>query len=110
MNKYEQAIEILKKYKQNRVLIELENNKNEELIKQVLSINFQQIENIKTKIEEEKQKKFANDTIEKIECIDGNKLSSEEKREYEDIGNKVIKEEKYAVVTMAGGQRNKAWT
>ena len=30
MNKYEQAIEILKKYKQNRVLIELENNKNEE--------------------------------------------------------------------------------
>ena len=41
--------------------------------------------------------------------MDLEQLSKEEKENYEQIGNSIIKQGKYAVVTMAGGQRNKAW-
>ena len=105
MEDYKKAVELLKKYKQERILKELEKNKNEELVKQVLSINFDEIEKIKEQIGIEKE--YTNDKIEKIEYVDGNKISEEEKNYYKNIGKEVISKGKYAVVTMAGGQRNK---
>lgn len=48
--------------------------------------------------------------IENIGYVDQNKLTKEEKSYYEKIGEEIIKSGKYAVVTMAGGQRNKTWT
>lgn len=104
----EEAIKLLKKYNQEKVLKELEKNKNTELIEQILNMNFDKIEDCKQKIGIEEQLK--NDKIENISYIDGNKLTKEERDYYESIGKDIISKGKYAVVTMAGGQRNKTWT
>jgi len=48
--------------------------------------------------------------IENIEYIDESKLNKEEKEYFEKIGENIIRNGKYAVVTMAGGQRNKTRT
>ena len=102
----ERAINLLKKYNQEKVLKELEKNKNPELIEQVLNIDFDKIEECKQKIGKEE---FKNNKLESISYIDGNKLTKEEMQMYENIGRDIISKGKYAVVTMAGGQRNKAW-
>lgn len=47
--------------------------------------------------------------IENIECIDENKLTKQEIEHYEKIGENIISQGKYAIVTMAGGMRNKTW-
>lgn len=102
MGNYENAIEILKKYNQDKILNTLINNKNEELVNQILSIDFEQIECLKSEIG--KEKIYTDDKIENISYVDSNKMDNEEKIHYEKIGNKIISEGKYAVVTMAGGQ------
>lgn len=104
----EKIVELLKKHNQEKILKELEKNKNPELIEQILNINFNKIEECKQKIGKEEQLK--NDKIENISYIDGNKLTKEEKNHYENIGKDIISKGKYAVVTMAGGQRNETWT
>lgn len=101
----EKSIEILKKYNQAKVLKELEKNKNPELIEQILNLDFNKIEDCKQKIGKEEQ--FKNDKIESISYVDGNKLSKENIERYEKVGRDIISKGKYAVVTMAGGQRNK---
>ena len=104
MQEYEEARRILKEHAQENVLQELEKNKKKELIEQVFHLDFEKIEICKEKIEE---KIFESNNIESISYVDGNELTKEEKEEYEQIGNSIIKQGKYAVVTMAGGQRNK---
>lgn len=104
----DRAIELLKKYNQEKVLKEIEKNKNPELIEQILNIDFNKVKDCKEKIGKKEQ--FDNDRIEKISYVDGNKLSEKEKEHYENIGKDIISKGKYAVVTMAGGQRNKAWS
>lgn len=101
----EETIKLLEKYKQEKIIKELEKNKNPELIEQILNMDFDKIEKCKEKIGKEAE--YKDDKIESISYIDGNKLSQEEKEEYEKIGIDVISKGKYAVVTMAGGQRNK---
>ena len=108
MEQYEKVIKLLKKYNQHKIAKEIEKNKNRELIEQSLAINFEQIEEIKKEIG--KQKEYTNDTIESVTSIDLNNIKKEEKENYEKIGEKVIRDGKYAVVTMAGGQRNKIRT
>ena len=100
----EEAIKLLKKYNQEKVLRELEKNKKPELIEQILNMNFDKIEDCKKIIE--KEEIFKDDKIESISYIDEGKLTNEEKQHYEDIGKNIISKGKYAVVTMAGGQRN----
>lgn len=104
----EKASKLLKEYNQGKVLKELEKNKNKELIEQVLNIDFNKIEEFKQKIGVEEE--FKNDKIESISYTDLDKLTIEEKEHYENIGKKIISKGKYAVVTMAGGQRNKTRT
>lgn len=108
MNKYEQAIELLNKYNQEKIVRELEKNDNPELVEQILNIDFDKIEKCIQKIGREEQ--YEDEKIENISYIDGNKLSDEEKMYYENIGRNVISKGKYAVVTMAGGQRNQTRT
>lgn len=108
MNKYEQAIELLNKYNQEKIVKELEKNDNPELVEQILNIDFDKIEKCIQKIGREEQ--YEDEKIENISYIDGNKLSDEEKMYYENIGRNVISKGKYAVVTMAGGQRNQTRT
>ena len=106
MKNYEETIEKLKKYNQNelvnimsKVYTEEENKK---LIEQLNRIDLNQVMNLYKNanniplIDERK--------IEHIEYTDLNSLSEEKFKEYKNIGIDVIKNNKYAVITMAGGQ------
>lgn len=103
--KYEKVKELLKKYNQEQLLIcydKLIEQKKEELLEQILKIDFEQIAEL---YEETKGKKdFKNCKIEPLSYIDKQKIEPEEKQKYENEGIKIIREGKYAVVTMAGGQ------
>lgn len=106
MNKnYNRTIEILEKYNQNHIINVLQNVTEEQkngIINQVLSIDFEQIK----KLYENTKKivSFDDDRIEPIDYVDKEKLLKEEYEKYNLIGENVIKDGKYAVVTMAGGQ------
>ena len=103
--KYKAAQTILKKYGQEHLLNgyeKLTDEKKSELLDQILTIDFSQVESLYEKIDEKVD--FKNSKIEPIDFIDKSKLSKEEYKKYEQIGLKEIKENKLAVVTMAGGQ------
>lgn len=103
--KYEKAKEKLKQYKQEHLLIwydKLIEQKREELLNQILKIDFEQIEELYKQTK--RKQDFKDSTIEPISYMDKEKLSKEERTAYEEDGIRVIKEGKYAVVTMAGGQ------
>ena len=105
MDKTKDAIEILKTYNQDHIiklLDKLEGEKKQELIDQIMKIDFNQIhelyENTKKEIEIKENK------IEAIKYVDKSKLTKEEKENLDKLGEDVIKKGEYAVVTMAGGQ------
>lgn len=108
MSNYKKAVELLNKYNQPTLKRELEENENEQLIDQVLSIDFEQIELIKNEIRKEKE--FSNDVIENIHYTDPSTISKDILQYYKEIGENIISKGYYAVVTMAGGQRNKTWS
>lgn len=110
-DRYLAVKEKLSKYGQEHLLKfygELTDKEKENLLEDILEIDFEQIETLykETKVED----KFKEDIIEPIKYIDKEKLSEEEKNYYNKIGENSIKNNEYAVVTLAGGQRNKAWT
>ena len=105
MDKAKDTIEILKTYNQDHIiklLNKLEGKKKQELIEQIMKIDFQQIhelyENTKKEIEIKENK------IESIDYLDKSKLSKDEKEKLDNLGAEIIKNGEYAVVTMAGGQ------
>ena len=103
--KYEKVKEILKENKQEHLLIwydKLIEQKREQLLDRILTIDFEQINEL---YKQAKQKKdFKECKVEPLSYIDKEKLSKEDKEKYEAEGKKEIAEGKYAVVTMAGGQ------
>lgn len=112
--KENKAIALLENYGQEHI-IEVLNQKNgeekEKLIEQILSISFEQLADLYQKAKQIPE--LENDKIENIPYVDGQKLSKEDRENYEKIGTQEIKNGHYAVVTMAGGQRNKiraSWT
>ncbi len=103
-NKFIQAQEIVKKYNQEHLLRfydNLDEGKKEELINQILETDFALLENLYKNINMSKQEK---DEITPISYTDKSKLTEKEKEEYKAKGAEVIKENKYAILTMAGGQ------
>ena len=103
--KYQRALEILKEYNQEHILNNYNNlsdEKKEKLLDQILTIDFNQIAELFEQTK--KQVSFANDKIEPIDFVDKSALSAEELKKYNDLGENAIKQGKYAVVTMAGGQ------
>ena len=105
MDKIQDTIDILKVYNQEhviRLLEKLDEEKKAELIEQISHIDFHQImelyDNTKKEIEIKENK------IEPLEYLDKEKLTKEQKEEFENLGEEVIKNNQYAVVTMAGGQ------
>ena len=96
---------LLKTYNQEHIVKFLENldgTKKDILEKQIEKIDFEQLselyENTKKEIEIKENK------IEAIKYLDKDKLGYNEKNRYDKIGEEIIKNGKYAVVTMAGGQ------
>lgn len=109
--KYLLAKEKIEEYNQVQLLNyynELEESQKEELLNDILNIDFEQIEKLynQTKI----KNKIGKDIIEPINYVDKEKLTKEQKEYFSKIGEKSIKNKEYAVVTMAGGQRNKVRT
>lgn len=99
------AKELLEKYGQEHLLQfydKLSEEKKKELLDVILTTDFKQMqelyESTKTEV------KFDNAKIEPIAHVTKEELSKEELEKYTSLGEKVIKEGKLAVVTMAGGQ------
>ena len=105
MDKEQNAIDTLKQYNQPHIinlLNTLDEEKRQELINQINMIDFHQMmelyDNTKKEVE------IRENIIESIPYLDKSKLSKEEKEEFDNLGENIIKNGKYAVVTMAGGQ------
>ena len=105
MNKMRNTIDTLKKYNQGHIikLLKTLNEKQQsELIDQIEKIDFQQITELYNNTKREIQ--FKESKIEPLKYLDKKNLSEEQKRSFDEIGESIVKEGKYAVVTMAGGQ------
>ena len=105
MDKLQDTIDVLKMYNQNHIinlLNNLEGSKREELLEQLNKIDFHQIMelygNTKKNIEIKENK------IEALKYLDKQKLTKEQKEKFVKLGEEAIKNNEYAVVTMAGGQ------
>lgn len=100
-----QAKNILKENNQENILKfveKLEDDKKEKLVKQILELDFEQLNKL---YEETKSKpEILEKKIEHIEYVDEYKLNDDKRKEYTEIGEEIIKNNQYAVVTMAGGQ------
>ena len=103
--KYEAAKKILEKYNQEQLLSnydKLTDDKKVELLNEILTLNFNQINELYKKINVTVD--FKNSKIEPMEYTDKSTLSDDELKNYEKIGLEAIKAGKLAAVTMAGGQ------
>lgn len=105
MDREQEAIGILKKYGQNHIINMLNKMKEEDknnLINQIFKIDFNQLmelyEGTKKEVEIKENK------IESVSYLDKAKLTEEQKIIFDSLGEEVIRNGKYAVVTMAGGQ------
>lgn len=101
IEKFEQTKKILKEQLQEQILDYPIRNK-EEFASEVLKIDFEELSKLYDKAI--KNEKVKNIKIEPIPYIEKDKLSEEEKEHYKKIGENIIKNNEYAVVTMAGGQ------
>lgn len=105
MTKLEKAEERLKKYNQEQIIEDLEklNKKEQEnTIEQINEIDFEEVNNLYNLT---KQNHTINDSkIEPINYIDLEKLGKDQKEATRKIGENIIRNNQYAVVTMAGGQ------
>ncbi len=95
----------LKQYNQEHIIEIIEKMSSEEqqnIIKQILEIDFEKMAELykSTKIKQEMEE----DQITPIDYIDKQKIDSQELKEIKQIGEQIIKNNEYAVVTMAGGQ------
>ena len=105
MDKMQDVIELLTQYNQLHIikwLNNLDESKKKELIDQINNIDLHQIselyDNAKKEIELKENK------IEPIEYLDKQKMDEKTKLKLSALGEKIIRNGEYAVVTMAGGQ------
>ena len=102
---YEKAVQLLNDNNQKqvlRILNNLDEDKKESLSKQIIELNFKQINELYKKAKEKPV--ILEKKVEHMKYVDENKLTEEEKEKYVALGESIIKSNKYAVVTMAGGQ------
>lgn len=104
-NELAQAEELLKENNQTNILNtlnQIDESKKEKLIKQILNLNFEQLKRLYQETKEKPE--ILDKKLEHIKYVDKYKLSEDKKSLYTKIGEDIIKNNKYAVVTMAGGQ------
>lgn len=101
----EKAKSILKKYKQEHIIKYMDSLNKEDrnnIVKQILSIDFEEVKELYDKAKSKVEKKDIK--IEPIKSLIKNKLGKEEKENLIKLGEQPLKDNKFAVVTMAGGQ------
>lgn len=111
MDKVQDTIDILKMYNQEHIiklLEQLEGKEKEELIEQINKIDFHQIMELYDNTK--KELVIKENKIENIAYLDKAKLSKEQQEEFENLGEMAIRNQEYAVVTMAGGQGSRLRT
>ncbi len=105
MTELEKAEQKLKKNNQEQIIKEINQmnkEKQEKIIKQINEIDFNEINKLYNLTQNKKSIK--NGKVEPIDYINPEKLTKEEKEKAQKLGEEVIKNNQYAVVTMAGGQ------
>ena len=106
MDKYNKILEILNKYGQTQLLKfydELNENEKLKLLSDIESIDFEEISNIH-KLVNSNENKVINYELTPIKVSDKSSLTLEETKNYQKIGEELIKNQRVAVCTMAGGQ------
>ncbi len=104
-NNYEEAKEILKKYKQEHIIEFIDkssSNIKNKLINQVLNIDFDELNELYEKTFEDAYVDL--EELHPITGINPDRLNNEELENYKKIGTDIIRNNKYAIATMAGGQ------
>ncbi len=106
MNKnYNDAKKLLKKYKQEHIIQFIDradtDTKNK-LIEQVLGIDFDELNELYEKTFEDLYVDL--EELQPVRGVNPDNLSIKELEKYKNTGVDIIKNKKYAVVTMAGGQ------
>ena len=104
-NELAQAEELLKENNQTNILNtlnQIDESKKEKLIKHILNLNFEQLKRLYQETKEKPE--ILDKKLEHIKYVDKYKLSEDKKSLYTKIGEDIIRNNKYAVVTMAGGQ------
>lgn len=105
MDRKQEAIELLKEYNQEhviRLLEKLDDEKQDELIKQIQRIDFHQITELYNNTKKEIE--FKESKIEPLKYLDKAKLTDSQRKKFDELGEASVKAGEYAVVTMAGGQ------
>lgn len=100
-----EALNKLKKYNQDEIInilnILSEQEKNN-LYKQIINIDFKQIDDLYTELTN--KSKIMGENIQVIKSISKDKLDKSELEKFDELGRNIIKDGKYALVTMSGGQ------
>ena len=105
MDRRQETIDLLKEYNQEHIikfLDKLDDEKAEQLIKQIQKIDLHQITELYNSTK--KTVEFKESKIEALKYLDKAKLTKEQKEKFDNLGIKVVKNNQYAIVTMAGGQ------
>lgn len=103
-NKLDEAKQLVKKNNQEHLLKfyeNLDNEKQHELINQIFEIDFELLNNLYSNIN---KSPISKGIITPIQYIDKSKIANDDLELYKNKGIEAIKNNKYAVVTMAGGQ------
>lgn len=104
-NQEKEAIEILEKYNQHHIvehIKKLKDENKEKIIKQIQETDFEEIINLYKKTKTERKKRDIK--IEPLQTIIANQIEQKQKKEYIEQGEEILKSNKYAVITLAGGQ------
>lgn len=105
MNSYENAKKVLEKYNQQQIIDianKMPKEKQQQLAEQVQKIDFEEIKELYEKTFEDIYVDL--EQLHPIRGVNPDKLPKEKIDEYEQIATKIIKQNKFAVATMAGGQ------
>ncbi len=105
MDKIQEAKDLLRKYNQDHIanlLDKIDDEKKQVLLEQINRIDFEQITELYDNTK--KEIKIKENKIEGISYLDKAKLSTKQKKDFDNLGEEIIRNGKYAVVTMAGGQ------
>ena len=103
--KYDAAKKVLEKHNQEHLLNKFETlsqEKKAELLDQILTLDFAQIERLFKNVNATVD--FTNSKIEPINYVEKASLNKDEYEKYKKLGLEIIKNNKLATVTMAGGQ------
>ena len=105
MKKLEEVKSLLKKYGQEHLLLfydKMNDSQKEKLLDQIENIDFELMKDLYETTK--KPLDLGNVVVEPIEHTDKSRLTVSERQVYEEKGIEAIKDHKFAVVTMAGGQ------